>query len=548
MAYLQPTKGTDMPVIILNRPRMVFGRLPECDVVIPRREVSRMHAAIIQEGDRWFLEDLGSRNGTFLNGHAVTGRTELREGDEISIGRIVWFTFREGTPSDADSGPTAADTSGPQIVYAIDTQSSSALLQARPEAKLQAILQILNTLGATVNLADTLNRIVDCLPRIFPQMDVGLILLCGRGPDDIRPVASYTRNPRQIARQSFSRTIVRRVIERKESILSTDVSGESSFDLSQSIADLHIRSVMCVPMLSSKGEVLGVFELHTENPRRRFTHEDLEVLVAVARVASVAVENVSLYESLLAKERMERELELAREVQCSLLPDKPPPINGIKVVSHYNPARIVGGDFYDYLRLPDNRFLVVVGDVSGKGMPAALLMVRAITEIRSYGNSTNSIRDILRFTNESLCSRSVADRFLTVVLAAIQPATGVVELVNAAHPPPVYRSPDGKTEFVGVGRNGLPLAVEPTADYEPTVFEMEPGGVLLFYTDGLTDALSPGRKIFGLQSVREAVSAAPSADAEDVCSHVLARLRDHVRDAPTFDDTCIVAVNWSPSS
>src|SRR5207302_11114738 len=174
---------------------------------------------------------------------------------------------------------------------------------------------------------------------------------------------------------SISRSLVNHVLVNKKAVLSQDAGNDKNLPTSASIADLKIRSVMCVPLLTPDGQALGILQLDTSD-RRQFLQDDLDVLAAVASQAAIAIQNASMHESLLERERVDRDLKLAEQVQKRFLPQGVPRVPGYEFFAHYHPAYEVGGDYYDFVQLPGNRYAVAVGDVSGKGVAAALMMAK----------------------------------------------------------------------------------------------------------------------------------------------------------------------------
>jgi sigma-B regulation protein RsbU (phosphoserine phosphatase) len=533
MAYLQSLKGLPSEVVPLAKDRLLIGRLPECDLTVPSQAISRAHAAIVREGNSYFIEDLQSRNGTFVNGERVLGRRLLQDRDVVSLGKVVVFEFRA-------TGEVTSAQREPQILSVMDTRSVAALTLVSPEAKLRALLEIVNCIGGALDLDEALQRILVALFRIFPQADRGLILLCGDRPGQLHVKAVHGRRGEPDI-TPFSTTIVRRAIERRESILSADALDDSAFDASQSIAQLHIRSVMCVPLLASDQQPLGAVELHTETQRGQFTREDLELLAAVASAAAVTVENAQLHRKLLAKERVERELELAWDVQRSFLPHSSPRIAGYSFYTFYEPARVIGGDYYDFVSLGPENLLCIVGDVCGKGMPAALLMARVCSEVRAHCPQSRDPADLLHRVNQALCSSPIEERFITLLALELQTTTHEIRFANAAHLLPIRRRADGSVELLGRGKVGLPLGIEPSAPYWTVSDRLEPGDCVVLLTDGITDATDERGETFGLEAVLEAIRQSPPSPAE-IGAAVLGAVRQHAGAAPIFDDQALLCI------
>ena len=290
-------------------------------------------------------------------------------------------------------------------------------------------------------LDEVLPQVLNSLFKIFVQADRGFIAL-----RDVEGtlVPRWSRAWREDVAETIrvSRTIVNKVMETHEGILSADVMLDEEFNKSQSIADFRIRSMMCAPLLDSLGESMGVLQIDTIKQSKRFQQEDLEVLLAVASQAAVAIDNAQLHERALLQRVLDRDLELAREVQHGFLPDTRPDVAGYEFFDFYRPANHVGGDYFDYIYLPDGRLAVIVADVVGKGVAAALLMAKLSGEARFCLASADDAAEAFTMLNDRLC-RLHLDRFVTAVLLLLDPRTHVVSLTNAGHMAPILRRARG---------------------------------------------------------------------------------------------------------
>ena len=204
--------------------------------------------------------------------------------------------------------------------------------------------------------------------------------------------------------------------------------------------------MMCAPLVDSDGNSLGVIQIDTLDQRQRFQQDDLDVLASIASQAAIAVDNAQLHETALRQQAMERDLELAHKVQRGLLPAAPPPLPGYHFFDFYEPANQVGGDYYDYVELPDDRLAVVVGDVSGKGVSAALLMAKLSGEVRYCLASEPTPAAAMSRINASFSRSGWQDRFVTFVLAVLDVEKHELTLVNAGHMPPLLRQRQGAVE------------------------------------------------------------------------------------------------------
>ena len=537
MAHLEiEGRGESRRVEITDR-GLTIGRIPGCDLVVEAETVSRSHARIVRRGDEYVLEDLRSHNGTFLNGRQILTPTPLRDGDRIGISGEVVATFHSGVKllhavienEGLSSTIVASTDASPEAV------STGA---ARSEEKLRAILEISRSLGGSLEVDELLPRILDSLFRIFPNADRGFVLLKDQA-GVLVPKAIHSRRQQEEARVAISRTIVESALQGGQAILSTDALTDSQFDDSRSIVDLRIRSVMCAPLRVQAGESLGVIQLHTETARNAFTREDLEVLASTANAAALALENARMHERLLARDRLERELELAREVQRGFLPSRLPEASGYDFYAFYEPALRVGGDYYGFVELPGERILVAVGDVSGKGLSAALLMARLSSDIRSAAVAETDPAAALAAVNRSLGEVAADDRFVTLLCMVLDRRTHELSVVNAGHLPPVVRWRDGKVEELFPDRAGVPLNVDPSSRFEVAVTKLEPGTLLLAYTDGLSEAASPSGELFGSGRI-QTVMADEHAGAADTGAAVIAAVRAFTGTGPASDDMTLV--------
>ena len=396
MAILQVVQGPNPgQVFPLEEEICILGRHPECDVVLEVGAVSRQHARVLRINDDFFLEDLNSRNGTFLNNARLEGRAQLSENDQVRICDVV-LVFHQGPPvaSPPAASPGAADqaTIGAMVIdddqptasstimskVSISAGATGLVLAVNAEAKLKALLEISRHLGRVVSVSDVLPKLLDSLFSIFLQADRGFVVL--REPTTGRIIPKAVKHRRENSDEAIriSRTILNGVMAAKEAILSADAATDSRFDMAESIVDFQIHSMMCAPLVNNEGQVLGAIQIDTLDQRHRFTRDDLDVLASVACQAATVVDNAQLHEVALQEEALRRELNVAHQVQQGLLPAAPPEVKGYAFYDHYEPARQLGGDYFDYIPLGGGRLAIVLADVSGKGVAAALLMAMFI--------------------------------------------------------------------------------------------------------------------------------------------------------------------------
>ena len=547
MAILQITNGPNSGQSYeLSAQDYVLGRHPDCDIVVDAGAVSRHHAQISAKENHFFIEDLKSRNGTFVNGHVVERSQRLHSADVIQICDVT-LRFLEGTATttipDADlldSSRFAAflvddDAPSSTIMSKFDvstSQQGTLQVAANAEGKLRALIEINQNLGRALSLDEVLPKVLDSLFKIFVQADRGFIIL--EDADEGKLIPRWTKLRRESDNDNLriSRTIVRQVMDSKEAILSADAASDSRFEMSQSIADFRIRSMMCAPLLD-------VLQIDTLDQRSRFQSDDLEVLASVASQAAVAIVNAQLHEAALQQQAFQRDLELAQVVQKGFLPERPPEVSDYRFFNFYQAANHVGGDYFDYITLPDRRVAVVVADVVGHGIAAALLMAKLSAEVRIALAGGARPAEAVTQLNARLSNESVSDRFVTLVLAVLDPGGHAVTVVNAGHMSPMIRRGPEQVEEIGDEEAGLPLAIDDSFEYEQASTTLEPGEFLTLYTDGINEAMDAGGDQFGVDRIRGHIASAADG-LESLGLQVVEDVRRFVGNQPQNDDMCLV--------
>jgi sigma-B regulation protein RsbU (phosphoserine phosphatase) len=549
MAVLNMIKGPNPGASIdLVDERIVIGRNAECQVVLNEPAVSREHAVIRRIQGKFYIEDLKSRNHTFVNNKEVTTRTLLKDSDRIRICDNILAFFDNKplpghmTPAGVAPPEESEEEEDSSTVEATLMQTSKQVLEAQPAERLSMLIEVGAELMRTLDLEQLLPKIVDSIFQVFRQADRAFIIFHDEGKLIPKEVRTRRANDEGAAR--FSRKIVNRCLETGQSVLSEDATADQRFDLSQSIADCRIRSVMCVPVLARLNEPpLGVIQLDTQDRFKRFTQDDLKLLLAVAGQAAIALENARMHETLVARAGLERDLRVAREVQQSFLPKKPPLLPGYEFHAHYESAQEVGGDYYDFIPLPGPRQVVMLGDVAGKGMPAALLMAKVSSDARYCTLTEANFATAITTLNVLMQEAGMLDRFVTLIACLIDPEQHTVTFVNAGHLPPlIYRkSKNALEEGTARRQAGLPLGVDAEAPpYEAVTCRLEPGDSVLLFTDGITDAKNKDGREFGMANVLATLKAGPTAP-QPMIEHLVAAVQAHSVGCKQFDDIAVAS-------
>ncbi|MCC9599896.1 SpoIIE family protein phosphatase [Stieleria sp. JC731] len=541
----------------LHQGETSIGRHPDCHIVVDAGPVSRFHAKVIGEGKRFTVHDLGSRNGTYLNGQRLSAAQVLREGDRIRISEIEFVFHADEVPQFAsslssevsfsgsnfgivmtDDEPESSRSIAPRVKY--EKSDDGLKMQATAEAKLEALLKINRNLGSALSVDEVLPKILDSLFAIFPSADRGFVVL---QTDDDQLQTRWVKTRQQVDETQtvrISRTIIRRVISTGESILSFDATEDSRFDSSESIADFSIKSMICAPLGDADGKKFGAIQIDSTQGRGQFAEDDIDLLSGVAAQAGILITNAQMHEQALKQQEVEQDLRLATDVQKAFLPQSSPETSGWEFDSFYRAANHIGGDYYDYIQLPDGRVAVVVADVVGHGVAAAMFMAKLSAETRFCLASESDVAHAIECLNDRMSALEV-ERFVTFLMVVVDPNQEAVTIVNAGHMPPIVRR-NGNGEILepGADQSGLPIAIMSGMEYEAVSLPVKPGDFLLLYTDGINEAMDFKDEEFGIDTIRELVS--KTDEVTSIKDRIVGSVLQHIGDAPPFDDMCLVAI------
>lgn len=519
----------------LDAPEVVIGRQTGVEIKLNGTNVSRRHARVSRNGDSFLLEDLGSSNGTFLNGAKIAQRASLKPLDEVRIGPYL-LRFETPAAQNLDVTIRARTVANP---------ANQDLFRENAARKLQIILQLSADLSRTLELDLLLPEILKHLFSLFPNAERGLMIFVEGNNAVVRAARNRDGSP---AGTQFSHSIFQKVLAEKVALLAEDVQSDTRFAEAQSICSLGVRSLMGVPLQSKTGKVFGILQLERMGAGNRFTTEDMHFLAAIALQVSVALENAQLHQELIHKHRIEREIAVAREIQLGYLPRCVPdfPARNFELHAELSPAYEISGDFYDYFKLDEHQLAIAVADVSGKGVPAALFMNMVRAHLRNLAQPSRSAGEILREVNDALARENPNCLFVTMALAIFDTRSCHVQLSCGGHPPALLRPATGGVKTLSHPQGpllGFDLLSAPLPEFN---MELARGDTLLLYTDGLTEAPSRDLEMFGSERLQRALEAWTAAD--DLCSCASA-IRSSVaaftQPAPQEDDITLALLRRS---
>lgn len=531
----------------LSRLRTTIGRSARSDICIPDAFASRLHAEVRQEGDGYWLHDLGSANGTRYNGTPVRTAIPLASGGEIQIGETTLLF------DGAEQGALPAATLIADRTEALDPSKTISFQSSRiPTTELlkgqfssrNELLGLISKVGvallSSTGLNETLDQVASLVFEAVPAERCVIMLRDEDAADEMRIMVARMRGQEgTIDEVRISHSVMAEVLRNGRSVLTANAQQDPRF-ATQTVMLQGIRSVLAVPLCVDERNVFGLIYADSPTYETTFTEEHLNILTTLASVAAIRVENATLLEERLERERMERELELATEIQQRFQPSGPPEIAGYEFLGVSFSCYEIGGDYYDFIGTNDGKMVAALGDVSGKGTGAALLMSSLHAAIHGQISAQNPLYETVRSVNRYLAENTPANRFVTLFIGELDPETGGMNYINAGHNPPLFARADGTLTLLESG--GLPLGLMAAADYDLGTVEMAPGDTLVVYSDGVTEATNPEDEEFGLDRLIEVVKSNLTASAAGLRDKVESALSGFTLSAPANDDITLLIV------
>jgi phosphoserine phosphatase RsbU/P len=405
---------------------------------------------------------------------------------------------------------------------------------------LALLYRISQTFSSSLDLDEVLNLVMDEVIAVTRAERGFVVLLDEQGRLAFRAARGIDQKTLDEPEFQVSRGLLERVAREGQPICTSDAQSDMRFNQRSSVVGLRLRSILCVP-LKIKDVVSGVLYVDNRLHIGLFTEADLELLTAIAASAAIAIENARLYQVAVENGRIERELQLAREVQVSLLPRRAPELAGWEFAAGWHPAREVAGDYYDFIPADDRAELgLVIGDVSGKGLASALFMALTRSTVRASVAPARAPAVCISRANELLCADSANGMFVTLFYACLTVETGLLTYVNAGHNPPwLFHAATGQLERLA--RTGMALGVDDTTGYTDREVQLAPGDLLLLYTDGVTDALSEQDE-FGEARLAELLRQHSTASADVLLAVVEHAVNEFSGPTAPVDDITLVVV------
>jgi serine phosphatase RsbU (regulator of sigma subunit)/pSer/pThr/pTyr-binding forkhead associated (FHA) protein len=511
-------------VVILNRPTLLIGRQSTADLHFGSPDVSREHAEIVQQETSFMLRDRGSRYGTYVNGEQISERV-LQHGDRIRLGRTDTIEL------------VFSDDGDEKTVNLLDSSTDYNGLR-----HMAAILNGLRALGSGRVLDEVLALVVDSALQVT-KAERGFVMLANAvGELEFKVARATDRRTLPAGTFRTSEKIPKEVFSSGKSVIINDLRALERNH--RETLNQGIRQVLCVPLRVAvpfeKERIIGVLYLDGAAPSGGLSEARTSSLEAFGTQAALAIESARLYADSAEKQRIERDLRFAADIQRALLAEPTFRNDAVDVAAQSIPCRTVGGDFYDYLELPNDEFGFGLGDVAGKGAAAALLAAAVQANFSAQARVSSDPAQTMERINSALLRRAIDARFATMFYGVIDRA-GRLNYCTAGHEPPLVIS-RGQPRLLDAG--GPVLGLLPEATYDVGVTELEPGDLVVMCSDGVTEARNRSGEEFGRERLLDAVRTRHGCKPENVLEELLVALRTFADGEPPFDDLTVLVLRY----
>jgi sigma-B regulation protein RsbU (phosphoserine phosphatase) len=476
---LSGNHGTTPLRFPLRQGTQVVGRTRESDITIVDAAISRRHAEVSLDGERVVLKDLGSLNGTLVNGAPLTGEIVLKPGDQVRFGQV---TLVLGGGDDRPLSPNFGEERTGATLTTTFAEIRNRAERSRSDRILAALAEAGQVLSRRMEPEEVYGKVLDLLERV---LDASRILVLEPEPGGShRVAASRVKNRDTDEPLKMSRTMLRDILVDGRSFLTTDASRDAQWNARESIVGLGVQSAMGAPLFDDD-RILGAIYVDSFSAVGTYSAEDLSMLTLLAHMTAVKVTNSRLEKEEEALAELRQELTLATRIQTNLLPKEIPPLDGYAVFAHQSPCQAVGGDLYDVRPGPDGKMWLVLGDVTGHGIGAALLMSSAMAGVSILAGQCSEPGELVRRLQAHMERTVEMGQYLTLFVGLLDPAAGRLEYVNAGHVPPILIGPAGRRTLDGTG---FPVALLPGGTGQKTAeCVLEPGSTLLVFSDGVSE-------------------------------------------------------------
>lgn len=536
-------ESTSQPVEITTVPfRVGRGADAANNLKLDDRRISRRCLAVGYEYGRFFLDDLGQRNGIFINDQLIEGAGNLYSGDVITFGQVESFKliFRAGPAHEVL----------PDLLSRLE-KTDTTEAGDRNLRHISLLLEATALLQSQMPIEDVLAAMVD-RSIIITDADRGLLLKADP-QRELTPFVARQKGGEALAPQTVSpsQTVITKAVEQKHGIVELDMEhADNTLREAKSVVAQQLRSLAAIPLYShpglhaattaaQTGELLGVLYLDSRRPAA-FSSLERQILDALAVEAASVMENARLLERERERHKLEQELSIARDIQQALLPKGFQDFSHCQITATNQPCYAVGGDYFDLMELAPGQTGFILADVSGKGLPAALLtsMLQGCFAGMALGKTPTQL---VNYINQFVWTRSEASRYATLFFGVLD-SSGQLNYINAGHHSPLLVR--GEKVSAPFPSGCIPLGLLSSTEFETCTAALEPGDTLVLFTDGVTEAVNRQDEEFEMDRLIEVVQKNAAASVEDLQNAVLGAVKDFARGAQQADDITLLVLRY----
>ena len=525
----------------ISGPVFTLGRQGDNDLVLLDNRISRRHAQILQTPEGFRIEDCGSRHGTFVNGERVDDTRLLKGRDQISLGvsdayKLTFVTEEAVLPSLLQQIGKATESPAPQLHH------------------LSLLLQMAQMLHRAPALEEVLTTLVDSAVQLASAERGLLFLTDEEGKLRLRLARGRGGTYLAVDAVDYSHSVVERVsrFRHEEVTLEDESTGRPAQEtgvisaLARGVVALPLQKVQMMEMSGETlhqavPELLGVLYLESRTHATSVTGLDRQVLQTLAVESATVIENARLFRAAREHERNLHQLAVARTIQQGLLPRQLPKTDYFELKAVTMPCLTVGGDYYDVIPLAGGRYGITVADVSGKGLPAAMMAVTLQGVFSGFASVDPGLEDLFSKVNGFLCERTPMDMYATVFYGVLD-RSGLLNFVNAGHVPPLIIRATGQVEPLDFAN--FPLGMFPGIEFEVRSAQLEPGDQVFIFSDGVTEAQNAAHDFFGDERLTALLEKCGAQPGHSLCTMVVGAVRQFVGEAPPADDLTVTALRF----
>lgn len=547
--YIYPKKGEQFSINLKDE-MITFGRSQDADISIMDPYSSGHHTYIYSLDSEFIVGDNKSKNGTFVNGKKIHSEEKLKTGDEILVGstRMIFNTSFSQNRIDLEQPSVELDDSRIRRLgenfKKVDISTMMEAIDffvAEPDKKEMELVTAISEVSKALIMYMPLNELLEHILNLCDdniQIDRNILLLREEPPVKFLPKVVHINNENlKTKKVRISQNILNYVLKNHSSILIPDLQSDSKFKEESDL--LNIKSAMCVPLWNGK-EIIGIIYADRIVNQDPFSENDLKLLTLFSNLAAIKIENVRLTDKAVKNEMMEKELRLAAQIQIDFLPKENPKSESFEIAGSIIPCYQVGGDYYDFISIDQERIGITIADVSGKGVSASLLMAALRAALQSEVHLEYDIEKMVMKLNNFVHRSSGTNKFITFFYSELNQKTSELKYINAGHNPPLIIDPKGNVRRLE--SSGFCLGMFPNQEYKMNKIDMKIGDIAVLFTDGIIETRNKNNEEFTEERFIILLKNYNRLSAYNLTEKIKQELEDFSNMADIIDDRTLVAI------